>query len=282
MSFSHKAKESDLPSWQQELILQIIFATKSYYSDPVYFEQSKSHLVSSLVETLEAINIKLKENGKSVDNKPTTNEEYKVFLNEINPLLEKFDSHMHLDYRPEFIEDVMKNNQVKIMKNNLSPQFNLSKDPPDKILFEQNQAQKDPRNNYGFVTNSNICSLHVRNDEVIGKEFYQTPTYILSKEGLFFVERSNQKVSSENLIISNKDNDKYLKLCDALPDNKTEYGIVLGSKEQSAIKEITGHEFPKNNIPENIGYLKVNYLLEPDSGEHKTKNTKLAQVLFKL
>jgi hypothetical protein len=275
MSFSHQTNESELSPWQKELMSQIIFASKSYYSDSQHFEQSKNQLINSLTGAFKKINMTLMDNGKSINNEPTTNEEYQVFLKEINPILEKFDSHMHLDYRPEFIAEVQQNNQIGMMKNNLSPKFNLSKDPPDKTLLEWKQAQDDPRNNYGFVPNPNICSLHVRNDEVIGKEFYQTPTYILAKEGLFFIEHSNQKVSAEHLVISNKDNEKFLKLCEALPNNKTEYGILLGSKEQSAITEITGHEFPKKNIPENMGYLKVNYLIEPGCGENKSGEYKI-------
>jgi len=271
MSFSSNLNinGSNLPSWQKDLIAQIIFALNSYYANPAHLNETKKALISSLVEGFEKINLELKSTGKSIDLVPFTGEEYQLFLNEINPLLENFDSHMHLQYHPQFIAEVKQNNQV-VMQDNLSPRFDLGNQMPDERLLELNQIQADPRNNYGFVTDPDICSLHVIDDVAIGKEFYQTPTYVLAKDGLYFIERHNQKISENHLIVSNKDSEKYMKLCDQLPQMRNQYGIILPLDGQEIITKISGHIFPKKNVPENVGYLKVNYLLEPKDGEHKS------------
>jgi len=255
--------DSELPDWQSNLIKEIIGASERFYCRPEEFEAQKENLTTSFMATFKEINERLNAEDIHFDlnRKPSSEEEYQKFVDGISNVLKTFDAHMHIQYLPDDIRALRKTSDNR--------QFiqDAHGFPPEKLL-DFNQMNQDPRKNYGFVDDPNLCSLNVMSDNVIGKPFPITPSYILSTEGLFYVNGYEKKNMSLNeLIIDNKD-PRYAVLSEKLTKGSVPYDEILSVSDEEAIESITGHVRPKQDIPSSLGYLKINNLIDPSYGKN--------------
>ncbi|MCX7124891.1 MAG: hypothetical protein NTU49_03895, partial [Gammaproteobacteria bacterium] len=78
-----------LLQWQTDLVNQVFNALTDFYSETQ--KLNKDEFEISLTEVFNRF-----------PNKPETAQEYKIFLDAVNKKLEEFDSHLHLQFRPEF------------------------------------------------------------------------------------------------------------------------------------------------------------------------------------
>ena len=124
-----------LLQWQTDLVNQVFNALTDFYSETQ--KLNKDEFEISLTEVFNRF-----------PNKPETAEQYKIFLDALNKKLEEFDSHLHLEFRPEFIAE---RKEDEIARSPHSARFILG-DPPREWLREGVEAQSLPENNYGFVS----------------------------------------------------------------------------------------------------------------------------------
>ena len=121
--------------WQTDLVNQVFNALTDFYSDP--HKLNKDDFEMSLAEVF-----------NQFPDKPETAQQYKIFLDAVNKKLEAFDSHLHLEFRPEFIAE---RKEDEIARSAHSARFILG-DPPKEWLRAGVEGQSLPENNYGFIS----------------------------------------------------------------------------------------------------------------------------------
>lgn len=152
MPRNHTASQQDvevlLPSWQSDLINRIFSAASHFYCLPEKLSgNNEMAFKSALVETFKGLNAGFPDESSYVD-KPATPEQYKLFSEEINKTLHDFDSHLELDYRPEFIAEMKGNQKI----NYEAGKFDFGGGPSAEELVKWNQYEVDhPERNFGFI-----------------------------------------------------------------------------------------------------------------------------------
>jgi hypothetical protein len=141
--------DSTLPQWQTDLIKQILNAMQDYYCLPDKLDQNKNSLENALATKCIALNATILESG--LNNAPSSQEEYKVFVNQINDVLHELDPHLALEYNPKFIEEMKIGGNIK--SNRHSATFDFSGGPPKEEIEEWNQYEQDnpSTRNFGFI-----------------------------------------------------------------------------------------------------------------------------------
>jgi len=163
------AELSKLPQWQSDLINQVFNAMKDYYCLPQKLAGNNEYEFKiALIETFKKLKAEDQERLESFKaltplsyddtentdestptRKPTSANEYAVYLNAINKTLENFDSHLRLQYNSKFIAE---RKSDEIVKGEHSAKFNLGSGPPQEELLEMNTFRSKPEINYGFIS----------------------------------------------------------------------------------------------------------------------------------
>jgi hypothetical protein len=143
----NEEQENSLPKWQSDLINQILNAMNDFYCLPDKFDTKKENFKKELINKCKDVNKSLfKDEPNSA---PLTEENYKAFISKINEVLHNFDTHLGLEYNPEFIAQM----KPKVKEAEHSAKFNFDEGPPKEKLKEWNKTEKDnPKTaNFGFI-----------------------------------------------------------------------------------------------------------------------------------
>lgn len=144
-----RINDEKLPAWQADLIDQIANAMKNFYCLPKKFAEHEVDFRRSLAKAFIAIN---DSHSPIKDSRPSTQEEYQIYVDMINRALGEFDPHLEIKYDSNFIDYMEKNNKIEKNRENRTAKFDFGSGPPKEELLAMNSYRGKPEINYGFIT----------------------------------------------------------------------------------------------------------------------------------